>query len=188
LEPDHDAPFTRLADHVISLGAAIQPDKNGALVSAYLRYDAVIDALVAAGCDAVWPGWGFVAEDPDFVARLDAAGICFLGPSAEAMRALGDKITSKRIAEKAGVPVTAWSGGALADRCSPSEKSGGQRPGAFPAVPLVDLSSDSIPPGINLVARRSAPQKTPAQCLGITQGEMCLFFRHRSSRPRNLCP
>ncbi len=61
--------------------------------------------------DAVWPGWGFVAEHPDFADLLAREGITFLGPSGETMRRLGDKIMSKRIAEAAGVPVSPWSGG-----------------------------------------------------------------------------
>ena len=107
--PDRDAPFVRQADRAFEL-----PASRGA-VAAYLDHDAVIAALREARADAVWPGWGFVAEDPVFVDRLAAEGIVFLGPPAEAMRALGDKITSKLLAEKARVPVTAWSGGALAD-------------------------------------------------------------------------
>lgn len=107
--PDRDAPFVRQADRAIPLPAA-----DGA-VAAYLDHDGVLGALKEVGADAVWPGWGFVAEDPVFVDRLAEAGIVFLGPSAEAMRALGDKITSKKMAESAGVPVTDWSGGELAD-------------------------------------------------------------------------
>lgn len=107
--PDRDAPFARQADRAVQLPAA-----RGA-VAAYLDHDAVIAALRAARVDAVWPGWGFVAEDPVFVDRLAAEGIIFLGPPASAMRQLGDKITSKRLAEKAGVPVTEWSGSEVAD-------------------------------------------------------------------------
>jgi acetyl/propionyl-CoA carboxylase alpha subunit/acetyl-CoA carboxylase carboxyltransferase component len=108
-EPDRDAPFVRHADECIELSS------EGGAVAAYLDHDKVLTALQDMRVDAVWPGWGFVAEDPVFVARLKEAGIAFLGPEAEAMRSLGDKITSKQLAEKAGVPVTAWSGRALED-------------------------------------------------------------------------
>ena len=107
--PDRDAPFARQADRAVDL-----PAPNGA-VAAYLDHDNVIAALRESGADAVWPGWGFVAEDPVFVDRLSDEGIIFLGPPAEAMRMLGDKITSKRLAERAGVPVTDWSGGEIED-------------------------------------------------------------------------
>jgi acetyl/propionyl-CoA carboxylase alpha subunit/acetyl-CoA carboxylase carboxyltransferase component len=107
--PDRDAPFARQADRSIEL-----PAPRGA-VAAYLDHDGLIAALKRVAADAVWPGWGFVAEDPVFVDRLAEEGIIFLGPPASAMRELGDKITSKELAEKAGVPVTEWSGGALVD-------------------------------------------------------------------------
>jgi acetyl/propionyl-CoA carboxylase alpha subunit/acetyl-CoA carboxylase carboxyltransferase component len=109
---DRDAPFVRHADLALEL-----PAPRGE-VAAYLDHAGLIAALRRAGADAVWPGWGFVAESPEFVEKLDASGIRFLGPTPPAMRALGDKIGSKRIAEQAGVPVTAWSGGELADEAA----------------------------------------------------------------------
>jgi len=108
-EPDRLAPFVRLADRAVHL-----PSPSGA-VAAYLDREGLVAAVRSVEGDAVWPGWGFVAEDPVFAEALAEAGIRFLGPSPSAMRALGDKITSKELAERAGVPVTDWSGGALAD-------------------------------------------------------------------------
>ena len=63
--------------------------------------------------DAAWVGWGFVAEDPAFAELCERIGVTFIGPSAEAMRKLGDKIGSKLIAEEVGVPVAPWSRGAV---------------------------------------------------------------------------
>ncbi|MGH0028327.1 MAG: biotin/lipoyl-containing protein, partial [Myxococcota bacterium] len=83
--------------------------------AAYLDHDAVFDALRRLEADAVWPGWGFVAEDAGFVERVLEAGMRFLGPSPDVMRAVGDKIGSKHAAESAGVPVVPWSGGELRD-------------------------------------------------------------------------
>ena len=68
-------------------------------------------ALVAARADAAWVGWGFVAERPEFAELCDRLGITFVGPSADVMRKLGDKIGAKLLAERADVPVAAWSGG-----------------------------------------------------------------------------
>ena len=70
-------------------------------------------ALRETEADAAWVGWGFVAEDPTFAELCDRLGVTFIGPSAEAMRRLGDKIGSKLLAEEVGVPVAPWSGGAL---------------------------------------------------------------------------
>ena len=66
---------------------------------------------VAARADAAWVGWGFVAERPEFAELCDRLGIVFVGPSAEVMRRLGDKIGAKLLAEQAEVPVAPWSGG-----------------------------------------------------------------------------
>ena len=72
-------------------------------------------ALRDTGADAAWVGWGFVAEDPAFAELCDRLGVTFIGPSAEAMRRLGDKIGAKLLAEEAGVPVAPWSRGAVDD-------------------------------------------------------------------------
>ena len=106
---DRDAPFVRHAHFAVELRSP-----NGA-VAAYLDYENLLRALHEARADAVWPGWGFVAEDPVFVERLESEGIRFLGPSPDAMRRLGDKVSSKEIAEKTGVPVIPWSGGVVSD-------------------------------------------------------------------------
>lgn len=107
-EPDVDTPFTRLATTAYCLGPALVPGPEGALRSAYLDIDRVLAALEATGCDAVWPGWGFAAEDAAFVAQLEAAGVTFLGPSSQAMERLGDKIAAKVLAEECGVPMAPW--------------------------------------------------------------------------------
>ncbi|HAA58921.1 MAG TPA: hypothetical protein DCE42_29460, partial [Myxococcales bacterium] len=108
-EPDTTAPFVRLADEMVSLGPALQPGPDGVAVSAYTHHDLVLDKLEEHRCDAVWPGWGFLSEDPTFVAKLEARGIVFLGPSSVAMKRLGDKIESKLLADEYDVPMGAWS-------------------------------------------------------------------------------
>ncbi len=104
---DRAAPFVRHAD------VALRLPTKGSAVSAYLDHDLLISVLKRAGADAVWPGWGFVSEDPKFVARVLAAGMRFLGPPPDVMRQLGDKIASKLLAETADVPVTPWSRGVV---------------------------------------------------------------------------
>src|SRR3954471_7117132 len=104
-EGERTAMFVREADLSYNLGpAAARP---------YLDLAVLERALVDTGADAVWPGWGFVAEDPSFVDLCDRLAVTFIGPSAEAMRKLGDKIGSKLIAEEVGVPVAPWSRGAV---------------------------------------------------------------------------
>lgn len=106
---DRDAPFVRHADE-----AWLLPSR-GSAVASYLDHNLLLSMLARARADAVWPGWGFVAEDPRFADRLAAGGISFLGPPGETIRRLGDKISAKRIAEEADVPVSAWSGGEVGD-------------------------------------------------------------------------
>ena len=86
-------------------------DGDGGTRSAYLDYERLERALVETHADAAWVGWGFVAEHPAFAELCERLGIVFVGPDADVMRALGDKIEAKRLAEEAGVPVAAWSGG-----------------------------------------------------------------------------
>src|SRR6202012_5024441 len=80
----------------------------------YLDLEVLERALTRTGADAAWAGWGFVAEDPAFAELCARLGVTFIGPSAEAMRRLGDKIGAKLIAEEVGVPVAPWSRGAVA--------------------------------------------------------------------------
>ncbi len=104
-EGESRATFVREADLSYNLGpASARP---------YIDLAVLERALVDTGADAVWPGWGFVAEDASFVDLCDRLGVTFIGPSAEAMRKLGDKIGSKLLAEEVGVPVAPWSRGAV---------------------------------------------------------------------------
>jgi 3-methylcrotonyl-CoA carboxylase alpha subunit len=83
-------------------------------VPSYLDGDSLIDAAV--GCDALHPGYGYLAENPDFAAAVGRAGIVWIGPPPAAMRALGDKVEARRLAEAAGVPVVpGYAGLALDD-------------------------------------------------------------------------
>ncbi|MSQ81750.1 MAG: hypothetical protein EXR77_02395 [Myxococcales bacterium] len=107
-DPDAKAPFVRRAAHAIALGPAMQADASGRLRSAYLDVPRIIELLQRNGCDAVWPGWGFLSEDAAFVQTLQDVGIAFLGPSAQAMQRLGDKYAAKQLAEQAAVPLAPW--------------------------------------------------------------------------------
>jgi acetyl/propionyl-CoA carboxylase alpha subunit/acetyl-CoA carboxylase carboxyltransferase component len=100
---ERSAMFVREADSSYALGpAADRP---------YLDLAVLERAITATGSDAAWVGWGFVAEDPAFAEMCDRIGVTFIGPSAAAMRRLGDKIGSKLLAEEVGVPVAPWSRG-----------------------------------------------------------------------------
>ena len=74
-------------------------------IEAYLDIDGIIDIARSAGADAVHPGYGFLAENPDFAAACGAAGLSFIGPPPEVMRRLGNKLAARALAEQAAVPV-----------------------------------------------------------------------------------
>ncbi|HEX6918694.1 MAG TPA: carboxyl transferase domain-containing protein, partial [Actinomycetes bacterium] len=111
-DADADAWFVQEADEAVCLGSATYLDpQDGRRKSRYLDEGGVVEALTQAACDAVWVGWGFVAERASFAQRCEDAGIVFVGPDSATIRMLGDKVSAKRIAEKADVPVVPWSGG-----------------------------------------------------------------------------
>ncbi len=95
-EADRFSRHVDLADEGVCIGPA--PSKES-----YLSMDKIIAACKETGAEAVHPGYGFLSENPEFCARLEAAGIVFIGPKAHAMRAMGDKIASKKLAMAAKV-------------------------------------------------------------------------------------
>lgn len=102
-EVDLDAVPARLADRAVCIGAPLS----------YLSVDAVVEVAVAVGADALHPGYGFLAENPQLALACDAAGIVFVGPTAVQLDALGDKLKARAHAVAAGVAVLP--GGEVAD-------------------------------------------------------------------------
>jgi propionyl-CoA carboxylase alpha chain len=95
-EADVSAPHVEMADEAIALGPPPASES-------YLRIDKMIEACKKTGAQAVHPGYGFLSENTAFAEALDAAGVTFVGPPAGAIAAMGDKIQSKKLAQKAGV-------------------------------------------------------------------------------------
>ena len=110
-DADAEAPFVHMASASICLGEPMVRGENGKQRSVYLDVERIVTLARQAGADAIWPGWGFASERPELPEACEAQGLVFLGPPASAMRALGDKIAAKHLAEKAGVPVSPWSRG-----------------------------------------------------------------------------
>ena len=112
--PDRHAMFVREADEAVPLGAPQIVDPNTRhLKSCYVDYVHLERALSAARAEAVWVGWGFVAEHAEFADLCRDMGIVFIGPEGDVMRGLGDKISSKLLAERAQIPIAPWSGGPI---------------------------------------------------------------------------
>jgi acetyl/propionyl-CoA carboxylase alpha subunit len=105
-DPDADAPHARDADEAVAL-----PGSTPA--STYLRIDRLLDAARRTGADAVHPGYGFLSENADFARACVDTGLTFVGPSPEAIEAMGSKIAAKALMAAAGVPVLP--GGTISD-------------------------------------------------------------------------
>ena len=111
-EPDRHSMFVREADEAVCLGPAQVLDSNtNQLKSSYVDYGRLERALRQARADAVWAGWGFVAEHAAFADLCREIGVAFIGPDGDVMRRVGDKIASKRLAEQTQIPVAPWSNG-----------------------------------------------------------------------------
>jgi len=103
-EAERRAMFVREADEAVVIAAGGDPGP-------YLDHGELERALRESRADAAWVGWGFVSEDPAFAELCARVGVAFIGPPPEVMRRLGDKVAAKQLAEEAGLPVAAWSGG-----------------------------------------------------------------------------
>ena len=96
-EPDADAMHVDAVDVAVALGGSTPAES-------YLRADAIIDIALRHGCQAIHPGYGFLAENADVAERVAAAGLIWVGPTADQIRTLGDKVAAKKLAIESGVP------------------------------------------------------------------------------------
>ncbi|MBF9047677.1 acetyl-CoA carboxylase biotin carboxylase subunit [Rhodobacterales bacterium LSUCC0031] len=107
-DADRDALHVKMADEAIHIGAAPASES-------YIVIDKIMAAIKASGAEAVHPGYGFLSENMKFAEALDGAGVAFVGPPTGAIEAMGDKITSKKIAAEAGVSTVPGYMGLIAD-------------------------------------------------------------------------
>ena len=98
-EADANAMHVRLADEAVCIGPARSTES-------YLNKPAIISAAIITGADAIHPGYGFLSENADFAEMVERHGISFIGPTVEQMRLMGDKITARKAAKEAGLPIT----------------------------------------------------------------------------------
>src|SRR6201981_2958208 len=94
-EADAEALHVRMADEAVPIGPAPSAES-------YLKIERIVEACRATSAEAVHPGYGFLSENPAFARALAKAGVTFIGPEPEAIAAMGDKITSKKLARAAG--------------------------------------------------------------------------------------
>ena len=105
---DRDLQHVKLADESICIGPA-------AAKESYLNIPSIIAAAEATGASAIHPGYGFLSENADFAEMVEKSGFIFIGPTADTIRLMGDKVSAKRAMMKAGVPCVPGSDGALGD-------------------------------------------------------------------------
>ncbi len=103
---DADAMHVRLADEAICIGPAAARDS-------YLNQQAILSAATISNADAIHPGYGFLSENAEFVSKVEEHGFVFIGPSAQHIRLMGDKIAAKKAVQDVGIPVVPGSAGAV---------------------------------------------------------------------------
>lgn len=108
-EADAEAKYVKLADESVCIGPAA-PGQS------YLNIPAIISAAEVTDAEAIHPGYGFLSENADFAERVEKSGFVFIGPRADTIRLMGDKVSAKQAMIKAGVPVVPGSEGALPDK------------------------------------------------------------------------
>jgi acetyl-CoA carboxylase biotin carboxylase subunit len=179
---DRNALHVRMAGEAYALG----PDQAS---ESYLRVDKLIDVAGRAGADAVHPGYGFLAENPEFAEACAKAGLTFIGPDAEAMRALGSKTAARAIAVRAGVPIVA---GTEALPAPPADADGAELTASAGAIGyplLVKAVAGGGGKGMRLVR---APEELAgavraARSEAVTSfGEGRLYFERYVERPRHI--
>ena len=107
-EPDRKALHVLLADEAVCIGPAES-------INSYLNIEAILEAAQRTKAEAIHPGYGFLAENPLFAEACSDSSICFIGPSPEAIEAMGDKVRAKKLLQSAGIPVISGSQEAVAD-------------------------------------------------------------------------
>jgi propionyl-CoA carboxylase alpha chain len=107
-DADRNALHVKMADEAVHIGAS-------PAAQSYIVIDKIMDAIRQTGAEAVHPGYGFLSENMNFAAALEAEGVVFVGPPSPAIEAMGDKITSKKIAQEAGVSTVPGHMGLIAD-------------------------------------------------------------------------
>ena len=105
-EADREAKYVKLADEAVCIGPAPSPQS-------YLNMPAIISAAEVTDAQAIHPGYGFLSENADFAERVEQSGFTFIGPTAECIRLMGDKVSAKQAMIRSGVPCVPGSEGAL---------------------------------------------------------------------------
>ena len=177
-EADSEAKYVKLADESVCIG----PPPSAA---SYLNIPAIISAAEVTDAEAIHPGYGFLAENADFAERVDKSGFVFIGPTAETIRLMGDKVNAKQAMEKAGVPCVPGSGGALPE--APEEALKIARKVGYPVI--VKSAGGGGGRGMRVVhteaALKSAISVTRAEA-GAAFGNPTVYLEKYLENPRHI--
>jgi len=177
-EADAEAKYVKLADESVCIG----PPPSAA---SYLNIPAIISAAEVTDAEAIHPGYGFLAENADFAERVDKSGFVFIGPTAETIRLMGDKVNAKQAMEKAGVPCVPGSGGALPE--APEEALKIARKIGYPVI--VKSAGGGGGRGMRVVhteaALKSAISVTRAEA-GAAFGNSTVYLEKYLENPRHI--
>jgi len=177
-EADSEAKYVKLADESVCIGPA-------ASSASYLNIPAIISAAEVTDAEAIHPGYGFLAENPDFAERVDKSGFVFIGPQAETIRLMGDKVNAKQVMGKAGVPCVPGSDGPLPD--APEESLKIARKIGYPVI--VKAAGGGGGRGMRVVhteaALKSAISVTRAEA-GAAFGNATVYLEKYLENPRHI--
>jgi acetyl-CoA carboxylase, biotin carboxylase subunit len=177
-EADSEAKYVKLADESVCIGPA-------ASSASYLNIPAIISAAEVTDAEAIHPGYGFLAENPDFAERVDKSGFVFIGPQAETIRLMGDKVNAKQVMGKAGVLCVPGSDGPLPD--APEEAFKVARKIGYPVI--VKSAGGGGGRGMRVVhteaALKSAISVTRAEA-GAAFGNSTVYLEKYLENPRHI--
>jgi acetyl-CoA carboxylase biotin carboxylase subunit len=177
---DRGARHVRDADQAVHIGPSQASES-------YLNIDRLIDAAARTGADAVHPGYGFLAENAAFASACAAAGMTFIGPSADAIRLMGSKTGARGVATRAGVPVVPGTDAPLGADASDAEIA---REGARVGYPLmVKAVAGGGGKGMRVVESADAllnAVRTARSEAGSAFGDTAVYFERRITSPRHI--
>lgn len=176
-EADAGAPFVEMADEAYLIGPAPAAES-------YLNIDKIIKLAKAHKVDAIHPGYGFLAENPEFVRRLEAEKITFIGPSAECIQRLGDKIEAKKVAQTVGVPILS---GDLEPAATPLQASEQALKLGFPV--LIKAVAGGGGKGMRRVNEASELEEAIKRAMGEAKssfGDERIFIEKFLEKPRHI--
>ena len=177
-EADRDAKYVKLADEAVCIGPAPS-------AQSYLNMPAIIATAEVTDAEAIHPGYGFLSENADFAERVERSGFTFIGPTPDAIRVMGDKVSAKQAMIKSGVPCVPGSEGALPD--DPKEAIKAARTIGYPVI--IKAAGGGGGRGMRVVhteaALISAVQMTRAEA-GADFGNPAVYMEKFLQNPRHI--